>query len=146
MPFENPTDAELQRLLTEASTIAVVGASSNPERPSYGIFARLLQQGYRVVPVTPHESEVLGQPAYPSLGEVPGPIDIVNVFRRAEQTPPIAEAAVAAHAKVLWLQSGIANEDAAALATAGGLAVVMDSCIAVALSRLQIPKKVPSIG
>ena len=92
---------------------------------------RLLQLGYRVIPVNPNETEVLGQKAYPSLPDVPTPIDIVDVFRRAEYTPAIADAAVKVHAKALWLQQGIVNEDAAARATAGGLMVIMDACIAV---------------
>jgi predicted CoA-binding protein len=141
MPHQNPPEEALREILTRARSIAVVGASSNPERPSHGIFARLLRAGYRVVPVNPRESSVLGQPAVRSLEEVAGEIDIVNVFRRAELTPEVAEAAVAARAQVLWLQSGIWNEDAAARAQAGGLTVVMDDCIGVALSRLRVPAK-----
>jgi uncharacterized protein len=141
MPHQNPPDEALRELLTRARTIAVVGASSNPDRPSYGIFGRLLHAGYRVIPVNPHESSVLGQPAVASLEEVTGEIDIVNVFRRAEATPEIADAAVAARAQVLWLQSGIWNEEAARRAQAGGLTVVMDDCIGVALSRLRVPNK-----
>ena len=116
----------------------MVGASSSPERPSNGVFARLLAAGYRVVPVNPKESSVHGQRAYASLSDVPGPVDIVDVFRRPEHTPEVAEQAVAIGAKVLWLQSGIWNEAAAARATAGGLRVVMDECIGVAHSRLRI--------
>jgi predicted CoA-binding protein len=127
----NPPDTDIRQLLTSASTIAIVGASSNPERSSHGIMGRLLQLGYRVIPVNPNETEVLGQKAYPSLPDVPTPIDIVDVFRRAEYTPAIADAAVKVHAKALWLQQGIVNEDAAARATAGGLMVIMDACIAV---------------
>ena len=141
MPHQNPPEETLRELLTSARSIAVVGASSNPERPSHGIFARLLRAGYRVVPVNPQESSVLGQPAIGSLEDVTGEIDIVNVFRRAEFTPEIANAAVAAQAKVLWLQSGIWSEEAAARAKAGGLTVVMDDCIGVALSRLRVPTK-----
>ena len=134
----NPSDAELERLLRAARTIAVVGASSKADRPSYGVFARLKRAGYRVIPVNPFETEVHGERAYASLAEVPEPIDIVDVFRRAEETPPIADAAVRARAKVLWLQLGIENDDAAARARAGGLVVVMDACIAVVVSRLGI--------
>jgi uncharacterized protein len=141
MPHQNPPEEALRELLTRARSIAVVGASSNPERASNGIFAKLLHAGYRVIPVNPQESSVLGQPAVASLGEVTGEIDIVNVFRRAEFTPEIADAAVAAHAKVLWLQSGIWNEETAQRAKAGGLTVVMDDCIGVALSRLRVPNK-----
>jgi uncharacterized protein len=127
--------------LTEAQSIAVVGASASPERPSHGIFGKLLGAGYRVVPVNPKESEVLGQKAYASLRDVPGSVDIVNVFRRPEHTPEVASEAVAIGAKVLWLQSGIWNEDAAARAAAGGLLVVMDECIGVVHSRLRIPRR-----
>jgi len=141
MAHQNPDSHALFRILNEAKTIAVVGASSSPDRPSYGIFQRLLRHGYAVIPVNPKETEVLGQRAYASLAEVPVPIDIVDVFRRAIDTPPVAEAAVAAGAKVLWLQSGISNDDSAHIARAGGLEVVMDACIAVELSLLKVPPK-----
>jgi uncharacterized protein len=138
---ENPSRDELKRLLTEARTIAVVGASSNPARPSNGIMRRLMAAGYRVFPVNPNEITVFGQTAYRSLAEVPEKIDIVDVFRRAEATPPIADDAVAAGAQVLWLQSGVVNEEAAARAKAGGLTVVMDECIAVVHSMLGVPRR-----
>ncbi|MEO8179565.1 MAG: CoA-binding protein [Deltaproteobacteria bacterium] len=141
MAHQNPPDEVLRRLLTEARGIALVGASSNPERPSHGIFARLLQAGYRVVPVNPNETRVHGQPAVASLEDVPGGVDIVNVFRRPEYTPAVASGAVAIGAKVLWLQSGIWNEEAAAIATAAGLSVVMDECIGVVLARLVIGRR-----
>jgi predicted CoA-binding protein len=102
---------------------------------------RLLRVGYRVVPVNPNEREVLGQRAYASLADVPEAVDIVDVFRRAEYTPAIADAAVAIGAKALWLQQGVVNELAAERARAGGLLVAMDSCIAVAHSMLGIPAK-----
>jgi uncharacterized protein len=137
----NPSNEELRKLLTEARTIAIVGASSNPEKPSHGIMRQLLNAGYRVIPVNPRETEVLGQKAYASLDEVPGPIDIVDVFRRSEDTPPIADQAVGAGAKALWLQLGISNEDAAARAKAGGLAVVMNACIGATHARLAIPAR-----
>src|SRR6187402_234122 len=118
MSHQNPSKDALFDLLNQARTIAVVGASSSPERPSHGIFQRLLQHGYTVIPINPKETEVLGQRAYPSLAEVPVPIDIVDVFRRAIDTPPVAEAAARVGAKVLWLQSGISNDDAARIAQA----------------------------
>jgi uncharacterized protein len=138
---ENPGDERIHELLDSARTIAMVGASSRPERPSHGIFQKLLAHGYRVIPVNPNETEVLGQKAYASLKDVPEQIDIVDVFRRPEHTPAIAEEAVAIGAKTLWLQSGISNETAAELATRGGLSVVMDSCIGVMVSLLGIPKR-----
>jgi predicted CoA-binding protein len=130
MPHENPSDDALRDLLTSARTIALVGASSKPDRPAYGVMNYLLRRGFHVIPVSPRETEVLGQKAYPSLSDIPEPVDIVDVFRRAEATPPIADEAVAIGARALWLQLGIASEDAAHRAAAGGLTVVMDRCIA----------------
>jgi predicted CoA-binding protein len=138
MAHQNPPDEVLRRLLTESRSIAVVGASSNPERASHGIFGRLLAAGYRVVPINPNETSVHGQPALASLRDVPGGVDLVDVFRRPEVAPDVARDAVAIGARVLWLQSGIRSEEAAAIATAAGLSVVMDACIGVALSRLRI--------
>ena len=137
----NPSDAELKELMSRASTIAVVGASSNPEKSSYGIMRKLQSVGYHVIPVNPRETEVLGERAYPSLSDIPVPVDIVDVFRRSEDTPPIADEAVKIGAKALWLQSGIENEDAAARAKAGGLTVVMDSCLGTMHAVLRVPHK-----
>ena len=141
MPHRNPSDSDLKQLLTNASTIAMVGASSNPDRAAYGIMQKLQQVGYRVIPINPRETEVLGEPAYASLADVPERIDIVDVFRKAEDTPAIADEAVKVGAKALWLQTGIANEEAAARAKAGGLTVVMDACIGSTHAILQVPKK-----
>ncbi len=131
MAYREPSRDELVRLLETARTIAVVGASSDPARPSHGVFLRLLRAGYRVIPVNPSETEVLGQRAVARLDQIEGPIDIVDVFRRAEATPEVARAAVAVGAKALWLQSGIRNEETAAIATAGGLLMIMDRCLGV---------------
>lgn len=123
---------ELRSILGEdARTIAVVGLSSKPHRPSNAVARDLQRQGYRIVPVNPNESEVLGERAYPTLRDVPPEIriDVVDVFRRAEETPPIAAEAVAVGARMLWLQEGIVNEEAARIATEGGLDVVMGVCI-----------------
>jgi len=141
MSHVNPSDDELRTLLTSASTIAIVGASANPEKPSYGIMQRLLDGGYRVIPVNPKEPEVLGQKAYAALGDIPVRIDIVDVFRRAEDTPAIADEAIAIGAKALWLQLGISNDDAAARATAAGLTVIMDKCIGATHKALAIPRR-----
>src|SRR5690606_25576599 len=141
MVHENPSDQDLYELLDKIKTIAVVGASSNPERPSSGIFSRLLAHGYTVIPVNPKESEVHGQRAYPTLDAVPVPIDLVNVFRRAIDTPSVAEAAVRVGAKALWLQSGISNEETARIAQSAGLSVVMDRCIGVELTMLSVPRR-----
>jgi predicted CoA-binding protein len=137
----NPPDAELKQLLTGATVVAMVGASSDPDKTSNGIMRKLQSVGYRVIPVNPHETEVLGERAYPSLLDVPERVDIVDVFRRAEDTPAIADDAVTIGAKALWLQTGIVNEDAAARAKAGGLMVVMDLCIGATHSLLQVPRK-----
>jgi predicted CoA-binding protein len=137
----NPSNAELKQLLTDATIIAMVGASSNPDKTSHGIMQKLQSVGYRVIPVNPRETEVLGERSYPSLIDVPERIDIVDVFRRAEDTPGIADAAVTIGAKAFWLQTGIVSEDAAARATAGGLIVVMDACIGATHSLLHVPTK-----
>ena len=135
------TDEQLKKILDETRTIAMVGASSNPERPSYGVMKILLDAGYHVIPVNPKETEVLGVPAAPSLSAITEPVDVVDVFRKSEDTPEIADDAVAIGAKVLWMQIGVANEDAAARASMKGLAVVMDTCIGATHRRLQIPPK-----
>jgi predicted CoA-binding protein len=141
MAHHNPSDTELKQLLTTASTIAMVGASSNPDKASHGIMRKLQSAGYRVIPVNPRETEVLGERSYPSLIDVPEKIDIVDVFRRAEDTPAIAAEAVKIGARALWLQTGISSEEAAATAGAGGLTVVMDACIGGTHSLLGVPKK-----
>ena len=141
MPHGTPPNAELTQLLTEATVIAMVGASSNPDKASHGIMQKLQSVGYRVIPVNPRETEVLGERSYPSLIDVPERIDIVDVFRRAEDTPGIADDAVTIGAKALWLQTGIVNEDTAARAQAGGLTVVMDACIGATHSLLGVPRK-----
>ena len=141
MAHENPTDDQLRQILTDAATIAMVGASANPDKASYGIMRKLQSVGYRVIPVNPRESDVLGEKSYASLTDIPERIDIVDVFRRAEDTPPIADDAVKVGAKVLWLQTGIANDEAAARAAKGGLTVVMDACIGATHAMLRIPTK-----
>jgi predicted CoA-binding protein len=141
LAFQNPSNDELTRLLTDAAVIAMVGASSNPDRPSHHIMARLQRAGYRVIPVNPRETEVLGERAYESLADVPVKIDIVDVFRRPEDTPAIADEAVKVGARALWLQEGISNDDAAARAQAGGLRVVMNKCIGATHAALRIPAK-----
>jgi len=141
MAHTNPGNDELRHLLTSATTIAMVGASGNPDKASYGIMQKLQHDGYRVIPVNPREPEILGERSYASLLDIPERIDIVDVFRRAEDTPSIADDAVKIGAKALWLQSGISNEETARRAEAGGLRVVMDACIGATHSMLQIPKK-----
>ncbi|MGI8928700.1 MAG: CoA-binding protein [Candidatus Limnocylindrales bacterium] len=117
----------------------MVGASSNPSRPSHGVMGYLMNQGYEVVPINPNVDEVLGEIAYRTLEEAvaaTGPFDIVDVFRRPEHTPDIARSAVASGAGALWLQLGVVNWDAAQIAHDGGLAVVMDRCTAIEHRRV----------
>jgi len=131
-------DAGIAELLLSARRIAVVGASSNPIRPSYGVFRTLVAAGYDCVPVNPNETEVAGVPAVATLAEAAagGPIDIVDVFRRSELTEDVAREAVAIGARALWLQLGVVNLEAARIAADGGMAVVMDRCTAIDLRRL----------
>lgn len=133
-----PGDEELRSTLNTAKTIAVVGLSSNPERYSFEVASYLKAKGYRVIPVNPHETEVLDETAHPSLEDVPEAIDVVDVFRRPEETPEIARQAVAVGAKVLWLQSGIVNDEARVIANDGGLQVVMGLCIMTTHRRLGV--------
>jgi predicted CoA-binding protein len=142
MAHKNPSDEALKQLLTDATTIAIVGASSNPEKASHGVMQKLQRAGYRVIPVNPRETEILGERSYPSLVDVPERIDIVDVFRRAEDTPGIADEAATIGAKVLWLQSGISSEEAAERAAKGGLVTVMDACIGAMHSLLGVRNKV----
>ena len=137
--FSGPSDAELRSILGDAETIAVVGLSSNPLKDSYDVAEFLQHKGYRIIPVNPNETEVLGEMAYPTLLDVPKEvrIDVVDVFRRAEHTPPIAEEAVKVGARVLWLQDGIVNEEAWRIAEAGGLTVIMGVCIRTTTRRLE---------
>ena len=138
MDAVSPSDLELRALLGAAHTIAVVGLSSKPGRPSYEVASYLREHGYRIVPVNPNETEVLGEPAFASLPDIPPDvaIDAVVVFRRAEHAPEVARQAVARGAQVLWLQEGIVSDEAAGVATAGGLDVIMGVCIKHVRERL----------
>ncbi|CAM3723310.1 CoA-binding protein [Cohnella lubricantis] len=131
MAFENPSREQIKEMLLNADTIAVVGLSDDPSKTSHMVSAAMQQKGYRIIPVNPNADIVLGEKSYASLRDIPEPVDIVNVFRRPEHTPPIAADAAAIGAKVLWLQLGIANAEAARIAQEGGLTVVMDRCIKV---------------
>jgi predicted CoA-binding protein len=131
MAFANPSRDEIKQLLLNARNIAVFGLSDNPERTSHQVAKAMQQKGYRIIPVNPNAERILGETCYPSLRDIPEPVDIVNVFRRSEYVVPIAEEAAAIGAKVFWLQQGIYNEEAAEIAAQGGLVVVMDRCIKV---------------
>ncbi len=125
----------IQRVLREAKTIAIVGLSSNTLRASHFVGFYLQRHGYRVIPVNPREAQILGEKSYPSLRDVPVPVDIVNVFRAPDALPGIARDAVAIRAKNLWCQFGVINEEGARIAEEGGVSVVMDRCIKVEHAR-----------
>jgi len=129
--WQNPGDDILKSILQNARTIAVVGCSPKPERSSHQIADFLMQHGYRVFPVHPAAKEILGQPVYARLEDIPETIDIVDVFRKAEYTPDIARQAAAIHARTLWLQQGIRHPEACKIAQQHGMHCVMDLCIAV---------------
>jgi predicted CoA-binding protein len=144
--FHNPSDDDLRAIYEATSTIAVVGASDNPGKPAFAIPRQLKGLGYRIVPVNPKGGEILGERAYRSLDEVDVPIDVVDVFRPAEETPDVARQAVKAGAKVLWLQEGIVSEEAARIAREGGLTAVMGICMGATARRLGISRRDPGQG
>ena len=125
----------IQRVLHSAKTIAVVGLSNNPLRASYFVGYYLKRHGYRLIPVNPRETEILGEPCYASLSDVPEHVDIVNVFRAPDALPGIAREAVAIGADALWTQFGVVNDEGAQIAEDGGLTVVMDRCLKVEHAR-----------
>ena len=129
-------DSQIKELLQSSHTIAVVGLSPKENRPSNMVGRYLQEQGYKVIPVNPGQKEILGEVCFPDLASVKEKIDIVNVFRRSEDTPPIAEQAVAAGARAVWMQQGVINQDAADLARKGGLMCIMDFCIKIEHARL----------
>lgn len=129
-------DKEITELLRTARTIAVVGLSSNPLRPSMGVSRFLQRQGYRIIPVNPNETEVLGERAYASVKDVPEEIDIVDIFRRPARVPEVVDAALEKGARCIWMQEGVINHEAANKAEAAGIPVVMDRCILKEMSRL----------
>jgi len=141
-----PTDAELRGVLGHAKTIAVVGLSDNPERDSNRVARYLQSQGYRVVPVNPMLTEVLGEKAYPSLTAIPPEVrvDIVDVFRRSDKVPPVVDEAIARGAPVVWMQLGVAHPGAAAKARAAGETVFEDLCIMVQHRRLRASLSPPA--
>jgi len=126
----------LRRILTDHRVIAVVGLSANWNRPSYFAAKYMLEHGYTIIPVNPGQSEILGQKCYPSLAEIPCKVGIVDCFRKPAEIPPLADQAVAIGARVLWLQLGVINPEAAQRASAAGLEVVMDRCVKIEHARL----------
>ncbi|MDD3528435.1 MAG: CoA-binding protein [Gallionellaceae bacterium] len=129
MSFQNPPDDAIRALLGRVRTIAVVGLSPKPGRPSHAVAQAMQGFGYRIVPVRPAVAEVLGEPAYARLADIPFAVDLVNVFRAAEHIPAVVEECLAIGAPAIWIQEGIVHPDAAARARAAGLTVVMDRCI-----------------
>ena len=129
-------DQIMKEILLSAKTIASVGLSSNPEKESYGVVQYLMGQGYRVFPVNPTVSDVLGEKAYPDLSSIPEKVDVVQIFRKPEDIPPVVDEAIKIGAKVVWMQEGIVNEQAAIKARSAGLRVVMDACMRATHRRL----------
>ena len=119
----------IEKILKESKTIAVVGLSPDPARPSHGVARYLQTQGYRIIPVNPFVEEVLGEKSYPDLASVPEAVDVVDIFRRPQHVPAIVEAAIAKGARAVWMQEGIVHHEAAARAREAGLMVVMDLCM-----------------
>jgi uncharacterized protein len=133
--------SNIASVLRSARTIAVVGLSSKRYRPSHGVAEYMQSAGYRIIPVNPFETEVLGEKTYPELDRVPGTVDIVDIFRRSEFVPEIVEAAIRIGARAIWMQEGVVHEDAAAKARAAGLEVVMDRCILKEHRRLLVSSR-----
>src|SRR6187401_231655 len=131
----------LKEILLSTKTIASVGLSSNPDKESYDIASYLKQQGYRVIPVNPTASEILGEKPYPDLSSIPEKVDVVQVFRKPEDVPPVVDEAIKIGAKVVWMQEGIRHEEAARKARAAGLQVIMDACMRATHRRLMIGPK-----
>jgi len=131
-----PNDDTIRRILA-MKTIAVVGLSPKEERPSNGVARYLIAQGYQVIPVNPGHDTILEQKSYPTLADIPVPVDVVDVFRRSELVPPVAQEAAAIGAKALWLQLGIGNDEAAALAEQKGMLFVQNRCIKIEHARFE---------
>jgi predicted CoA-binding protein len=132
--------SEIKRILQSCQTIAVVGLSPKPTRPSNEVALYLQEAGYTVIPVNPGQTEILGQACYPQLQAIPGRVDLVNIFRRPEDIEPIVADAIKVRARVVWMQQGIVNEKAAAMARKAGMTVIMDRCIKVDHQDLLTPE------
>ena len=128
-------EAVIDRILSEAKTVAVVGISDKPDRPSHGVARYLQERGYRVIPVNPLLSEVLGEKAYKSLSDIPGQVDLVDVFRKSEEVPPIAEEAIRIGARFFWMQEGVVSIAAREQLEQAGIPAVMDRCVKKELAK-----------
>jgi len=136
------SDQMMKEILLSAKTIASFGLSSSDEKESYWIVSYLQEQGYRIIPVNPTATEILGEKVYPNLESIPDKVDVVQVFRKSEDVPPVVESAIKIGAKVVWMQEGIVNEEAAQKAREAGLQVVMDACMRATHRRLIGPKPI----
>ena len=134
--LENDVSADIREILTQYKTVAIVGVSPKPERDSYKVASFLKQQGYKMIPVTPNAKEVLGEPTYPDIISIPVDVDVVDIFRRPEEVLPVVEQAISIGARVVWMQEGIVNEEAATRARKAGLKVIMNHCMRKELLRL----------
>jgi len=119
----------IEDMLNNSRTVAVVGLSANPDRPSHGVAEYLKENGYTIIPVNPNEKEILGEKSYPDLASIPVPVDVVDIFRRSEDALPVVREAIKIGAKAVWMQEGVVNKEAAAEARKAGLKVVMDKCM-----------------
>jgi predicted CoA-binding protein len=137
-PASNATPAEIAELLRTAKTIAVVGLSPRPERPSHGVSAYMKDQGYKIIPVNPGHAEILGEKAYKSLLDVPVPVDIVDIFREPGAVPEIVDQAIKIKARAIWMQEGIVHNEAAEKAKKAGIKVVQNKCIYKEHRRLEV--------
>jgi predicted CoA-binding protein len=136
MAFHNPSDETIRAVLAQPQTIAVVGCSPNPERDSHRIAKLLQARGHRVIPVNPGQRTILGETCYARLRDIPEPVDMVDIFRRSEEVAPIVDEAIEVGARIIWMQLGVIDEQAATTAQAAGLTVVMDRCPAIEYRRL----------
>ena len=130
------SEKEMKEILLSAKTVASVGLSSNPAKESFGIVQYLKDQGYRIIPVNPTATEIMGEKAYPDLASIPDKVDVVQVFRKSEDVPPVVDEAIKIGAKVVWMQEGVVHEGAAQKARDAGLQVVMDACMRATHRRL----------
>lgn len=135
--MKHDESADIDRVLSQYRTVAVVGVSPDPDRPSHVVADFLKNHGYRMVPVTPKGGVILGETVYPNLTSIPEKVEVVDIFRRPEDVPPIVDEAISIEAKVVWMQEGIVNEEAAAKARAAGITVVMDHCMKQEIEKRQ---------